>query len=145
MGRGSCTSGPRSITPQASLYRWRTTDQELGRNSSSRYSIHYSLRNPAVWGWVWPSAGRSLRPMVAGYGLGRKNRRAPSFSLRRSLTVRRLLVLHEESNPTISRLIHGSESTDVAERSSPVKVMMSASSPRARVDESIARYLSQLD
>src|SRR5882757_3218235 len=105
MGRGSCTSGPRSITPQASLYRWRTTDQELGRRSSSRYSIHYSLRNRAVWGWVCPSAGRSLKPMVAGCGLSRQNPRVPSLSFCCSLTVRRLLVHHEESNRTIFRLV----------------------------------------
>src|SRR5882757_1505217 len=67
MGRGSCASGPRSMMAGASLYRWRTTDQELARNSSSRYSIHYLLRNRAVWVWVCPSAGRSLRPMLLAH------------------------------------------------------------------------------
>src|SRR5258708_5363891 len=102
MGPGSCTSGPRSITPQASLYRWRTTDQELGRNSTSRYSIHYSPQNRAVWGWVCPSAGRSLRPMEAGCGLSRTNPRVPSFILCYWPTLRCLLVLQDESNQTTS-------------------------------------------
>src|SRR5882762_6566644 len=102
MGRGSCASGPRTMMPGASLYRWRTTDQELARNSSSRYSIHYLLRNRAVWAWVCPSAGRSLRPMVAGCGLSRSNPRAPSFILCYWPTLRCLLVLQDESNPTTS-------------------------------------------
>jgi hypothetical protein len=46
-----------------------------------------------------------LRPMVAGCGLSRQNPRAPSLSFCCSLTVRRLLVLHDESNRTISRLV----------------------------------------
>jgi hypothetical protein len=54
----------------------------------------------AVWGWVCRSAVRSLTPMTAAYGLPRTSPRAPSFSLCCSPTVRRLLVLHEESNPT---------------------------------------------
>jgi hypothetical protein len=42
---------------------------------------------------------------MAGCGLPRTNPRAPSFSLCCSPTVRRLLVLHGESNPTTSRLV----------------------------------------
>src|SRR5260370_41721021 len=44
--------------------------------------------------------------MTAGCGLPRTNPRAPSFRLCCSPTVRRLLVLHEESNPTTSWLVH---------------------------------------
>jgi hypothetical protein len=68
----------------------------IGRNSSSRYSIHYLPRNWAVWAWVCPSAGRSLRPMVAGCGLSRTNPRAPSFILCYWPTLRSLLVLQDE-------------------------------------------------
>src|SRR5260370_40366137 len=96
MGRGSCASGPRTMMPGASLYQWRTTDQELARNSSSRYSIHYLLRTRAVWAWVCPSAGRSLRPMVAGCGLSRTNLGAPSFIICYWPTPRCLLVLQDE-------------------------------------------------
>jgi signal transduction histidine kinase len=87
----------------ASSYRWRTP--ELARKISSGYSIRCSLQNRAAWGWVCRSAGRSSRPMMAGCGLPRTSPRAPSFSLCCVPTVRWLLVLDDESNPTTSRLV----------------------------------------
>ena len=50
---------------------------------------------------------------MAGCGLPRTNPRAPSFSLCCSPTVRRLLVLHEESNPTTSRLVRASDADEI--------------------------------
>jgi hypothetical protein len=50
---------------------------------------------------------------MAGYGLSRTNPRAPSFSLCCSPTVRRPLVLHDESNPTTSRLVRASEADEI--------------------------------
>src|SRR5260370_42600048 len=99
--------------PAESSYRWRTPEQESARKSSSGYSIHCSLQNQAVWGWVCRSAVRSLRPMMAGCGLPRTNPRAPSFSLCCSPTVRRLLVLHDESNPTTSCLVRSSDADEI--------------------------------
>src|ERR1700730_2411679 len=102
-----------STTAGASSYRWRTPAQESTRKSTSGYSIHWSLQNRAVWGWVCRSAVRSLRPMVAGCGLPRTNRRAPSFSLCCSPTVRRLVVLHDESNSTTSCLVLASDADEI--------------------------------
>src|ERR1700716_4320160 len=93
------------MTTGASSYRWRTPEQESARKSSSGYSIHCSLQNRAVWGWVWRSAVRSLRPMMASCGLPRTNPRAPSFSSCCVPTARRLLVLHDESDPRTSWLV----------------------------------------
>src|SRR5260370_22009799 len=98
--------------PAESSYRWRTPEQESARKSSSGYSIHCSLQNRAVWGWVCRSAVRSLRPMMAGCGLPRTNPRAPSFSLCCSPTVRRLLVLHDV---TTSRLVRPSDTDEIDE------------------------------
>ena len=50
---------------------------------------------------------------MAGCGLPRTNPRAPSFSLCCSPTVRRLLVLHEESNPTTSSLVRASDADEI--------------------------------
>jgi hypothetical protein len=50
---------------------------------------------------------------MAGCGLPRTNRRAPSFSLCCSPTVRRLLVLHDESNPTTSCLVRASDADEI--------------------------------
>jgi len=50
----------------------------------------------AVWVWVCPSAGRSLRPMVAGSGLSRTNPRAPSFILCYWRTLRCPFALHDQ-------------------------------------------------
>ena len=50
---------------------------------------------------------------MAGCGLPRTNPRAPSFSLCYSPTVRHLLVLHEESTPTISHLVRASEADEI--------------------------------
>src|SRR5260370_35020537 len=96
--------------PAESSYRWRTPEQESARKSSSGYSTQCSLQNRAVWGWVCRSAVRSLRPMMAGCGLPRTNPRAPSFSLCCSPTVRRLLVLHDESDPRTSWLVRAPDS-----------------------------------
>src|SRR3981081_890572 len=93
------------MTTGASSYRWRTPEQESAAQTSSGSSIHCSLQNRAVWGWACRSAVRSLRPMLASYGLPRTNPKAPFFSLCCSLTVRRLLVLYDESNLTTSRLV----------------------------------------
>src|ERR1700716_3996173 len=96
------------MTTGASSYRWRIPEQESARKSSSGYSIHCSLQNRAVWGWACRSAVRSLRPMMASYGLPRTNPKAPFFSLCCPLTVRRLLVLYDKSNLTTSRLVRAS-------------------------------------
>jgi hypothetical protein len=50
---------------------------------------------------------------MAGCGLPRTSARAPSFSLRYSPTVGRLPVLHEESNPTTSRLVRASDADEI--------------------------------
>jgi hypothetical protein len=51
--------------------------------------------------------------MMAGCGLRRTNPRAPSFSLCCSPRVRRLLELHEESNPATFRLIRASDADEI--------------------------------
>src|ERR1700716_336793 len=87
------------MTTGASSYRWRTPEQESARKSSSGYSIHCSLQNRGVGGWSCRSAVRSLRPMMAIYGLPRKTPKAPFFSLCCPPRVQHLPVRHDEINP----------------------------------------------
>src|ERR1700738_545517 len=96
----------------AESYRWRTTVEESAHKSSGGYSTHCSLQNRAVWGWVCRSAVRSSRPMMASCGLPRTNLKAPSFSSCCVPTARRLLVLHDESNPTTSRPVRASDADE---------------------------------
>src|SRR5258708_13930748 len=54
-----------------------------------------------AWGWACRFAARLSRHMMAGYGLSPTHPRAPSFSLSCSLTLRFLLVVHDESNRSV--------------------------------------------
>jgi hypothetical protein len=58
-----------------------------------------------VWEWVWRFAARLSRHIRAEYGLPRINPRALSSRLCWPPVVRRLRVLYEKRNPTISRLV----------------------------------------
>ena len=58
-----------------------------------------------VWEWVWRFAARLSRHITAEYGLPRTNPKAQSSSLCWLAVMRRLPVLFEKSNATISRLV----------------------------------------
>src|SRR5260370_31521364 len=88
--------------------------------TSTGYSIRSSPRNLTVWEWACRFAARLSRHMTAAYGLPRTSRGAPSFSLSCLPTVRRLLVLHGESNPTISRLVRASDADETIDHSSDI-------------------------
>src|ERR1700693_4802485 len=77
------------------------------------YSIHGSRQNRMAWGWACLFAARLSRHIMAGYGLSPTRPTVPSFNLCCSPTVRRLLVLHEESNPTTSRLVCVSDAEEI--------------------------------
>src|SRR5260370_31926949 len=81
--------------------------------TSTGYSIRSSPRSLTVWEWACRFAARLWRHRTAAYGLPRTSRGAPSFSLSCLPTVRRLLVLHGESNPTISRLVRASDADEI--------------------------------